>query len=99
MNEASDNRTHYHYDYQVVDNIHYVTLNFLEGIGRQGLHAGLLAHQSFRESDHTEETVRKPFRWDIPTKNLVEVFHYHYDYTYNQHDHYIQAFDTTSLPW
>ena len=27
------------------------------------------------------------------------MFHYHYDYTYNEHDHFVQAFDVTSIPW
>ena len=31
--EPVDYRTHYHYDYQVIDHVHYVTLNYLEGIG------------------------------------------------------------------
>ena len=27
------------------------------------------------------------------------MFYYHYNYTYNQHNHYIQSFDITSLYW
>ena len=98
--EDEDNRTHYHYDYQVIDHDHYVTLNFLEGVGRQGLEAGMLAQQPFRIKDKgIEDTVRDTFAWNIDSKKIKEVFHYHYDYTYNQHDHYIQSFDITSLPW
>lgn len=36
-------KVHYHYDYQVIEHIHYVTLNYLEGIGKSGLEAGMLA--------------------------------------------------------
>lgn len=91
VKREADSRTHYHYEYQIVDHTHYVTLNYLEGVGKGGRNAGLLGYEALRrKSPVSDQVVSDTFKFDLPKDaKVTEVFHYNYGYVYHAHDHYI----------
>lgn len=99
MAQEVDNRTHYHYEYSFLDHDHYVTINYMQGVGQRGQNAGLLAFAPFNRT-MPPKPVTKIFKFSLPEGATVEEhYHYEYSYTFHDHQHYVSGFNVEKLPW